>query len=205
MSHCKDPKPLGRRIYQQPFSLREKKCWKPTSNKLRTPKSVHTLPAVHDGEFALPLKHSKEGRLYLQTEFEGCILFSFIESCIQNICAVSLARETLRVSLSLFWTRTAPRIFTKLLKIPVSVLHRLNMLIIIYLDDLLLICHAIEEMLMTKAVIFILQQLGFVLNLKKSALTPTQRIEFLGVTVDSLIMTLFLPEKKVSKVQSQCL
>ena len=35
-------------------------------------------------------------------------------------------------------------------------------------------------------------------------LTPRQRIEFLGVTVNSLIMTLSLPEKKVSKVQKQC-
>ena len=42
----------------------------------------------------------------------------------------------------------------------------------------------------------LLQQLGFILNLKKSVLTPTQRIEFLGVTVDSLIMTLPLPDKK---------
>ena len=36
-------------------------------------------------------------------------------------------------------------------------------------------------------------------------LTPTQGIEFLGVTVDSLIMTLSQPEKNVSKVQKQCL
>ena len=35
-------------------------------------------------------------------------------------------------------------------------------------------------------VIFLLQQLWLVLNLEKSVLTPTQRIEFLGVTVDSL-------------------
>ena len=34
-------------------------------------------------------------------------------------------------------------------------------------------------------------------------LTPTQRIEFFGVTVDSLNMNLSLPEKKVSKVQKQ--
>ena len=54
-------------------------------------------------------------------------------------------------------------------------------------------------------VILLLQQLGFVFNLKKSVLTPTQRIKFLGVTVDSLIMTLYLPEKKGSKVQKQCL
>ena len=96
----------------------------------------------------------------------------------------------------------ARRIFTKLLKIPVSVLRRLNILIIVYLGDMLLIGHTIEETLIARdTVIFLLQQLGFVLNLKKSVLTSTQRIEFLGVTVDPLIMTLSLPEKKVSKVE----
>ena len=62
----------------------------------------------------------------------------------------------------------------------------------------LLIGHTIEETLMARdTVIFLLQQLGFVLNLKKSLLIPTQRIEFFGVTAHSLIMTLSLPEKKV--------
>ena len=65
--------------------------------------------------------------------------------------------------------------------------------------------HAIEETLIARDTAnFLLQQLGFVLNLNKSLLTPTQRIEFLGVTVDSLIMTLSLTEKKVLKVQKQC-
>ena len=84
-------------------------------------------------------------------------------------------------------------------------MRRLNILIIIYLDDMLLIDHTIEETLVARdTVIFLLQPLGFVLNLKKLVLTPTQRIEFLGLTVDSLIMTLSLPEKKVSNVQKQC-
>ena len=59
----------------------------------------------------------------------------------------------------------APRIFTKLLKIRVLVLCRLNILIIIYLDGMLLIGHTIEETLMARdTVIFLLQQLGFVVN-----------------------------------------
>ena len=94
-----------------------------------------------------------------------------------------------------------PRIFTKLLKIPVSVLRYLNILVKIYLEDMLLIGHTIGETLMARdTVIFLPQQLRLILNLKKSVLTPTQRIEFLEVMVDSLIMTLSLPEKKVSKV-----
>ena len=59
------------------------------------------------------------------------------------------------------------------------------------MDDMSLIGHTIGETLMARdTVILLLQQLGFVLNLKKSMLTPTERIEFLGVPVDSLIMTL---------------
>ena len=49
------------------------------------------------------------------------------------------------------------------------------------------------------------RHLGFVLNLRKSILTPTQRTKFLGMTVDSLIKTLCLPEKKVSKGQKKSL
>ena len=79
------------------------------------------------------------------------------------------------------------------------------MLIIVNLDDMLLIGHTIEEKLIARdTVVFCLQQLGFVLNLQKSVLTPIQRIQFLGAAVDSLIMTLSRSEKKASKVQKQC-
>ena len=50
-------------------------------------------------------------------------------------------------------------------------------------------------------VTFFRWQLGFALNLKKSVLTPTQRIELLEVAVDSLIMTLSLLEKKACCLQ----
>ena len=39
----------------------------------------------------------------------------------------------------------APRIFTKLLKVPMTVLRRINIKIITYLDDMLLIGHSLEE------------------------------------------------------------
>ena len=82
----------------------------------------------------------------------------------------------------------------------------MNILIIIYLDNMLLIGHAIEEKLMARdTIIFLLQQLEFVLNLKKSVLTPTQRTDLLMMTADPLIMTLSLPERKVSRVQKKCL
>ena len=85
-----------------------------TSNKLEIPKSVHTLPALQDEGFALSSKHSKEGRLHVPSGFEGYILFISIKSCIQKICSVSLVRETLRVSLPLFWNRPSSKNFHKI-------------------------------------------------------------------------------------------
>ena len=38
----------------------------------------------------------------------------------------------------------APRIFTELLKIPISILRRINVRMIIYLDGMLLMCHFIS-------------------------------------------------------------
>ena len=113
------------------------------------------------------------------TGFEGCILFNSNKFCIQKICSVSLVKETLRVSLHLFWNKPSTKNFYKItLKTPVSVLRRLNILIIMYLDDMFLTGYSTKETLMARnTVIFLLQQLGFVLNLKKSVLIPTQGID----------------------------
>ena len=94
-----------------------------------------------------------------------------------------------------FGLGTAPRIFTKLPKIPVSVLRRINIRMVIYLDNMLIMGQTMEEILMSRdTVIFLLQHLGFVLNLEKSILNSVQEIEFLGVTINSLKMCLSLPQ-----------
>ena len=74
---------------------------------------------------------------------------------------------------------------------------------IIYLGDMLLMLQtlALEELLMSRnTMIFLLTQLGFVINLKKSVLLPVQQIEFLGLKIDSVEMKLFLPQRKVEEI-----
>ena len=51
---------------------------------------------------------------------------------------------------------------------------------------------------------FILQHLGFLINITKSYLEPTSTLEFLGVIVDSGEMTLSLSKEKPLKVQNHC-
>ena len=53
-------------------------------------------------------------------------------------------------------------------------------------------------------VIFLLQHLGFVINQKKSLLQAVQEIEFLGLNINSLNMTVSLPNEKLRAIISRC-
>ena len=53
-------------------------------------------------------------------------------------------------------------------------------------------------------VIYLLQNLGFTINIKKSILHPCQEIEFLGMEIDSIKMTLSLTAENVQKVVRTC-
>ena len=99
----------------------------------------------------------------------------------------------------------APRIFTKLMKVPISLLRKLGILLVIYLDDLLVVASSQEELMKARdTIMFLFHHLGLTINLKKSVLAPTQVIEFLGVIVNSKMMTFSLSEKKTKKLISLC-
>ena len=83
----------------------------------------------------------------------------------------------------------ALRIFTKLLKVAISVLRRLMIRVIIYLDDLLILGNSMSEIFIARdSVIFRLQHLGFVINLKKCVLDTAQT------------MTLSFPAEKIGSM-----
>ena len=54
-------------------------------------------------------------------------------------------------------------------------------------------------------VFLLLQDLGFVIDLKKSVMTHSQEMEFLGFLINSMEMTISLPEEKLQNVKLECL
>ena len=99
----------------------------------------------------------------------------------------------------------APRLFAKLIKAPLSILHKLYIRIIAYLDDFVILGKTLEETVLSRdTVVCLLQNLGFVINLKKSVLHPTQRTEFLGMIIDSVEMTVSLPQEKLESISKRC-
>ncbi|XP_066300381.1 uncharacterized protein [Branchiostoma lanceolatum] len=97
-----------------------------------------------------------------------------------------------------FGVSTAPRVFTKILKVIVSHLRRKGIRLIVYLDDMLVMAgdsaRCRQDALTTRD---FLVHVGFIPNAGKSILVPTQRIICLGSGLDSKYMYLFLPDDKL--------
>ena len=87
-------------------------------------------------------------------------------------------------------------IFTKHSKVPIALLMRINVTII-FLKDMLVMAQTLKELIQAgELLIFLLQKLVFVINLKE--------IEFLGLLINSETMTLVLPKEKVLDIQNRC-
>ena len=70
---------------------------------------------------------------------------------------------------------------------------------------MLVMVQTLKEISQAKeTLIFLLHNLGFVINFKKSQLTPVKEIEFLGLVINSVNMTLALPQEKVLDIQNKC-
>ena len=137
---------------------------------------------LKDAYFCVPL--NKQPRKYVRFEREG--------SLYESLCLC-------------FGHGPASRLFTKLKKVPVSILHKLCLRIIVYLDDFLILGETLEEAILSRdTVIYLLQNLGFVIDLKKSVLHSRQRIEFLGMIIDLVKMTVSLPQEKVESISKRC-
>ena len=50
---------------------------------------------------------------------------------------------------------------------------------------------------------YLLECLGFIVNIKKSILNPAQVMEFLGLSVDSLAMEIRLPPIKIKQIRAE--
>ena len=95
----------------------------------------------------------------------------------------------------------APRVFTKLMKPVVAFLREKGMRLIIYLDNILVMCECQEEL--TRQVNLIqdlFSVLGLTINSKKSQLSPVKELVFLGHQISTAQMRIVLPWEKTQKI-----
>lgn len=103
-----------------------------------------------------------------------------------------------------FGLSLAPLVFTKVLRPVLKWARSKGIRIFAYLDDLLIAASSKEQAVKDTALVQDkLKELGFLVKLSKSQLTPTQRIQHLGFIIDSTKMTLSVPGDKIRDVRRE--
>ncbi|KZS05054.1 Uncharacterized protein APZ42_031859 [Daphnia magna] len=130
---------------------------------------------LKDAYFTVPI-HAEDQR-YLQFAWEGMV-YQF--TCLP------------------FGLLSAPWAFTKLMKPVVALLWRQGIRLIIYLDDIIIPNQSREtlEEHLERASELLRTLIGFVINGEKLLTIPTQKIEFLGLVIDTNSASLKLPRTK---------
>ena len=99
----------------------------------------------------------------------------------------------------------APMLFTKVLQPPFAYLRRQGHMSVVYMDDTSLQGDCFNSCPRNVyATVTLLQDLGFNVNDKKSVFIPTQKLEFLGFILDSLLMTLTLTARRKVALLNAC-
>ena len=101
-----------------------------------------------------------------------------------------------------FGVASAPRLFTKMLQPVVAAMRREGHLVSFYLDDGLVLGRSPEQCRRgVRRLLQLLHTLGFAVNPDKCQLTPTQRLVYLGVVIDTRHGLLLLPAAKVARLR----
>ena len=112
-------------------------------DKLKKFEQVDPLSTPQEGRFTFSKVYVAKRGLHVQIRHKGCLLFGSLTERLQGQSSFSIVRFLCLC----FGLGPAPRIFTKILKVPMSLIRRLNIRIIIYLDDIMLLRRSIKEVL----------------------------------------------------------
>ena len=141
----------------------------------------------------------------MQGRLERCILRCSIEQSITEFCIFQVERQTLPVYLPLLCLDSSLSSFYKVDENPNSCNKKVEWedynLSRQYLDNGRVQGRVTDT---ERYSIFLLQNLGFFINFKKSVLHQCHILEFLGLEIDSLNMRVELSKEKVEKTKKQC-
>ena len=88
---------------------------------------------------------------------------------------------------------------------PASILRKLFIRIIVYLENFLILGEALEETILKQGYCGLPVTESRFCHKPKEIIHPTQKIAFLGIIIDSVEMTMSLPREKVQSIFKRCL
>ena len=114
-----------------------------------------------------------------------------------------LDNEVYQFRVLCFGLSSTPQVFTRVMAPVSSIMHRFGFRILRYLDDWLVLGSSLPEIERARDFLLALcSELGIQFNLSKSSLTPSQRQDYLGMTLQSSPLRAFPMQARVQKVLS---
>lgn len=151
-----------------------------TVSRLMTCNCFMSKIDISNAYYHIPIKQAH--RKYLRFRFEGS-LFEY------NVLPFGL--------------NCAPLIFTKVLKPVISKLREKGYLSVAYLDDILLLGKSQKECKdNVRRTVELFEYLGFLINYKKSNLSPSHICQYLGLVYNATTMRVSLPSEKRVKINA---
>lgn len=172
-----DCRPLNRFLTPRPFKMEDLSAL----TALVQPKDYLVKVDLKDAYLHVPIQ--RQHRKYLQV-YVGGKRYQF---------------KTLPFGLNV-----APQIFTRVLKAALLPLRVKGIKMVAYLDDICIVAES-EKKAQEHGTELVahLENLGFVINKKKTCLTPMQQREFLGLMINTKEMTLSVPKEKLKKIKRE--
>ncbi|XP_067213058.1 uncharacterized protein [Linepithema humile] len=137
------------------------------------------------------------GTYLASIDLEDAYFLVLIEESSRKFLRFSFHETIFEFTALSFGLNLAPFVFTKIMKPVASFLRKRGYVSIIYLDDFLLIGDSFEDCKSNvDMTLHLLTKLGFLINHKKTVLTPSRQQRFLGFILDIKNMFIYLPEDK---------
>ena len=127
-----------------------------------------------------------------------------IAKAFRPFLAFSAGHSILQFRVLPFGINLAPRVFTKLLQPIHTILTRKGVTLLMYLDDWLIYAPSSNQCVeMIETTLDLGARMGLAFNLKKSQLTPSQSIQWLGISWDSSTSTMALSKDNQNRCRKQ--
>ena len=136
-----------RRVFKQTVSGRQIRWRKEASNKPEKSKFVYTIPAFQNGRPPSNERFLPGGGLHVQDRSLRCIFCNTDKSKVQEIPQIQIGGTLYEFFCRCFGLCPPPLIFTKSMKAPIALLRRLNIHLITYLGDMLIMVRLVQELI----------------------------------------------------------
>ena len=145
---------------------------------------------------------STPGCYYAKMDLSACFLSFPLSPASADMCGFSFGGKNFKFTGVPFGLSSAPRIVSLLLDVVSSVLIDKGVVHVRYLDDFLFIGSSAGQVRAAMCVAAkVFKDFGIVNNLEKCE-GPLQRLEFLGILIDSLAQNLSVPEHKLRALRA---